>query len=506
MDCSGDSIELGAGRTSDGSINIDFHTAEATYSDYSFRIIRASGANGAAEIDHRGTGDLVYKSVDAGAQIWYTTNTERMRLTAGGNVGIGTNNPTYQLTVASNIYNQSSGGGFYGMSCGNLDSFIQGVYNGGAANPDGLANSDLFIGNNYNQQTGLRVATTNHGSSQIQLVGANPGAGRINIRCAAAGTGALSSVPIVATFTVNGVGIGTTNPLLPLTISAAAGQSFEMRPSSGNSCYGRIGNTVITDGSPNCLLFGADTAYPNGIAFLDTQKNGTAATAPLAFRMNGTEYMRVHTNGYVGIGTASPVTNFHVDTGATQSSGDVVYIAKRYAGNYCLNINSFSATYPANFISFHGGAAGGDNPGQITATNSTTMSYGTGSDYRIKSNVVPLSNSIEFINKLNPIYFTFNVDPTEVVGGFLAHEVQELIPSAVSGEKDAVDSNGNIAIQNLDNSFIIPYLTAAVQELSAENASLKQSLSSLEQSLATATANFSSLEARLAALEARLTP
>ena len=140
----------------------------------------------------------------------------------GGNVGVGTTNPSHQLTVTSNIYNQSSGGGFYGMNCGNLNGLIQGVYNGGSANPDGLANSDMFIGVNYDQQTGQRLAGTNHGVAQIQLVGANPGAGAIRFRCAAGGTGALSSVPIIATVTTAGVGIGTTSPAYTLDVSGAA--------------------------------------------------------------------------------------------------------------------------------------------------------------------------------------------------------------------------------------------------------------------------------------------
>ena len=202
--------------------------------------------------------------------------------------------------------------------------------------------------------------------------------------------------------------------------------------------------------------------------------------------------------GNVGIGTVSPnapisiynnstsgVSSFNIDSGTAISGADCVYINKKYTGNFVTRLDTV-ATYPAYYIYFGGPSI---NPGTITATNATTMVYGTGSDYRLKSNVAPLSNSIDFINKLNPIYFTFNLEPTEVVAGFLAHEIQEVIPSAVSGEKDAVDASGNMVIQHLDNSFIIPYLTAAVQELSAKNAALEQSLGSLE--------------ARLAALEAK---
>jgi hypothetical protein len=167
-----------------------------------------------------------------------------------------------------------------------------------------------------------------------------------------------------------------------------------------------------------------------------------------------------------------------VNSGAA-TSGDAMQVFKQYGTNFCIRVDSIPNTYPANFIYFATNT-GGTNTGTITATNATTMAYGSASDYRIKSNVVPLSNAISFINQFNPINFTFNVNPTEVVGGFLAHEFKEIIPCAVSGEKDAVDENGNIMIQNLDNSFIIPYLTAAVQQLSAQNTALEARLAAVE--------------------------
>ena len=183
----------------------------------------------------------------------------------GGNVGIGTASPGYQLTVSSNIYNESSGGGFYGMNCGNMNGLIQGVYNGGSANPDGLNNSDLFIGVNYNQQTGQRLAGTNHGVAQIQLVGANPGAGNIKFRCAAGGTGALASVPVIATITTTGLGIGTTNPGYALQV---------------NGSIGMVGGTIIPLTLP---LVGSQTSYSINLA-----ASGTWYTVISDARINAT--------------------------------------------------------------------------------------------------------------------------------------------------------------------------------------------------------------------------
>ena len=88
-DFSGDAIEIGAGRTTDGTVNIDFHTAEATYIDYATRIIRYSGANGVYAQNHRGTGEVSYNNQEAADHAWYTSSAEKMRLTSAGRVGIG---------------------------------------------------------------------------------------------------------------------------------------------------------------------------------------------------------------------------------------------------------------------------------------------------------------------------------------------------------------------------------------------------------------------------------
>ena len=96
-------IEVGEGRTGNGYAYIDF-VGDTTYSDYGLRLIRNnSGANTSSQLVHRGTGNLEFKTWDAGAMIFSTTNSERMRITSSGNVGIGIQTPGQKLDVSGNI-------------------------------------------------------------------------------------------------------------------------------------------------------------------------------------------------------------------------------------------------------------------------------------------------------------------------------------------------------------------------------------------------------------------
>ena len=134
----------------------------------------------------------------------------------------------------------------------------------------------------------------------------------------------------------------------------------------------------------------------------------------------------------------------------------------------------------------------GNVVGTIQTTNSAT-SYNTSSDYRLKENIAPLTGAIEKVLRLKPSIYTWKVDGA-VGEGFIAHELQEVIPQAVSGTKDAEklqqvevehavpevkDADGNIisygkppvyeeqmkpVYQGVDTSFLVATLTAAIQE------------------------------------------
>ena len=111
--------------------------------------------------------------------------------------------------------------------------------------------------------------------------------------------------------------------------------------------------------------------------------------------------------------------------------------------------------------------------GGIVATSGTTVEYSTSSDYRLKENEKLITDGLERVNKLKPYKFNFKILPDKIVDGFFAHEVAEVVPEAVTGEKDAmkvhdVTDKEVIDAQLLNVSRLIPILVASVQELSVK--------------------------------------
>jgi hypothetical protein len=109
--------------------------------------------------------------------------------------------------------------------------------------------------------------------------------------------------------------------------------------------------------------------------------------------------------------------------------------------------------------------------GQIVTTGSGVL-YQSNSDYRLKENVVQMTGALDRVNQLNPSRFNF-IGHEETVDGFLAHELQQVVPQAVTGEKDATKEDGTPKYQGVDHSQIVPLLVGAIKELKQEIETLK---------------------------------
>ncbi len=128
--------------------------------------------------------------------------------------------------------------------------------------------------------------------------------------------------------------------------------------------------------------------------------------------------------------------------------------------------------------------------GWVNADGDGTASYNSASDYRLKENVVAITDGIEKVKQLKPYRFNFKTaDASQVVQGFFAHEVSSVVPNAVNGDKDGVvaednndtgDKKGDPIYQGLDTAKMVPMLTAALKEAIDKIETLETKVTALE--------------------------
>jgi len=180
-----------------------------------------------------------------------------------------------------------------------------------------------------------------------------------------------------------------------------------------------------------------------------------------------TQAMTLDANGRLLVGTTSSTKG-----GANNFS----VIEANYTAQFGLALCSTQTTGTANFSQF---VYNGTINGSISS-NGTTTTYAITSDYRLKENVIPVYDGIARFKQLKPSRFNFIGHPESTVDGFLAHEVQQIVSEAVVGEKDATNEDGTIKPQGIDQSKLVPLLTAALQEAIAKIEALETRLSALE--------------------------
>ena len=112
--------------------------------------------------------------------------------------------------------------------------------------------------------------------------------------------------------------------------------------------------------------------------------------------------------------------------------------------------------------------------------NQSSTSFNTSSDYRLKENIVDLDGAIDRVKQLMPKRFNFIADAGTTVDGFLAHEAQAVVPEAVTGTHNEVDDDDNPVMQGIDQSKLVPLLTAALQEAIAKIEALETKVAALE--------------------------
>jgi len=176
------------------------------------------------------------------------------------------------------------------------------------------------------------------------------------------------------------------------------------------------------------------------------------------------ERMRLDSSGNLLVGTTSTTVN----------PGIVVY-----GGINNAQIQIGHASGVASGEGYIGFQYNGSAIGSITQNGTTGVAYNTTSDYRLKENIVSMTGALAKVAQLKPVTYKWKTDGSNGQG-FIAHELQAVVPDCVTGEKDAVDKDGKPAYQGVDTSFLVATLTAAIQEQQALIESLTTRLTALE--------------------------
>ena len=229
-------------------------------------------------------------------------------------------------------------------------------------------------------------------------------------------------------------------------------------------------------------LYLSGTANVGGVLELQSNNSGFPTTG-MVLNNNNFVYLRGGSNGLI-MGKAGDNEAMRLDSSgslfigttseATGSTGGVTFSADSHGRRNLICAST--ATGTIELLEFR-------NPngtvGTIT-TNGSSTSYNTSSDYRLKENVDYDFTALDRVAQLKPARFNFKADENITVDGFLAHEVQDIVPEAVTGEKDAVDDEGNPDYQGIDQSKLVPLLTKAIQEQQTVIDDLKSRIETLE--------------------------
>ena len=394
-----------------GSTGEIIRTTDNTEPYFAFQ--RNSGVNGVAVLNLEDGGHLAFDTGATGA-----VQSEKMRLDSSGDLGLGTSALTNSAGFATLSINGSTGG--------------QIAFQKGGAAKQFIFNNDIDL-SIYNQEAGsLKFFTS-----------------------------ALQRMIIDAS---GNLGIGTATPESKMhiqdgsagTVTASSESSLVVEGSSNTAI-----NLLSPDNKQSSLYFGSPSdSIGCQIAWSHNVKDlviGTAVTSggEIAFKTgNNLEKMRLDSDGNLLVGKTA--INGSVVGAELRNNGQCVFTAD---GDNALDLNRLTTDgQVANFRQSN------TVVGNISVTGSATA-FNTSSDYRLKEDLQDFKG-LDLVSKI-PVYdYKWKADESRSYG-VMAHELAEVLPQAVSGDKDAKE------MQSVDYSKIVPLLVKSIQELSAKLESLE---------------------------------
>ena len=370
--------------------------------------------------------------------------TERMRIDSSGNVSVGATASTTNAIFEVASANKTQAGG-----TGQLQLYSN---NSMAADLGGqLVFGAAYTGTSTTTMAGISGRKENGTTGDVS--------GYMAFWTNRSAVGAVERMRIGSS---GNVGIGTNTPTTLLELKAST-PIITLNPAGYTNQY--LTTLGTETGSDAYLIFGNNSK--NEIragrtaagGFLDFYTNNTVAQSSVS---DGILAMRLDSSGNLLVNTTSVLSSgakLNV-VGAATSSASVIKMG--------------TDGYPA--IDFRNSA--GAQQGYVQ-TNASTVLYVSVSDYRLKENIAPMKGALSKVQALKPCIYTWKNNNSSGQG-FIAHELQAVVPDCVTGEKDAVNEDGSIKPQGIDVSFLVATLSAAIQEQQALIESLTTRLTVLE--------------------------
>ena len=351
-----------------------------------------------------------------GSFIYKFGSSERLRLDSSGRLGIGLTPTTSPLEIKSNSVS-SQGSGLSIIANGSTDAIIK------------MGERDTNGGRFHMFDSGVeKIAFYTDGTDNHISAG--------------------------------NVGIGTNSPSEKLTISATNSGG------ANNNTLRFVDTDVTTQANQSFGKIEFETKDTNNAgvnAFINAFAEGTGGTGALSFGTGSggsSERMRIDSSGNFLVGTTNTDPTFNRVDGVVISTNDAVLC--RSGASWDIGRNSTSGTH-ITFYTDNGSAR--VTAGNIASSGSTT-SFNTSSDYRLKEDLQDF-NALEIASKIKMYDFKWKADDSRSYG-VMAHELEEVLPQAVSGKKDAEE------MQSVDYSKLVPILLKSIQELKAEVDELKK--------------------------------